>query len=654
MNKALRLLSERFPDYESASTELLRLTSILELTKGTEVFVSDLHGSHETFENLIRIGFGTIEQIVDSTVSVDTSAQEKRELLSMIYYPQDTFELYEHRVDRKESLTRVVSNMLKVMNTLLGTYSMGRFNEVMTSKFDAVIWDLVNRNATNQGYVLSVIDNLFALHLENNIISDMAILIRKLSIQKLHVIGDIYDRGSGADLIVDQLIDHQECDVQWGNHDVVWMGAAYGSEACIANVLRVSLRYGNIGTLIRYGIHLIPLATFALKYYGDDPAIGFEPKTDDDEAMSDAEKDLNKIMHKAVAIIQFKLEGQLIARRPKFNMDSRLLLDKIDFDQNTIKINGEIHKLSSSFFPTIDPEDPYSLTHDEDELIFRLKKCFLESYRLQAHANFLFEKGGMYKVSNNNLFFHGCVPVDQDGDFIPVDLGRGQYQGKSLFDFLNQTIKNAWPIKVGENAEYSKDLLWYLWTGPLSPVFGKDKMATFERYFTSDQLLHTEKKNTYFSLRENEAFCIKLLGEFGLNSTDAIIINGHIPVSVRRGENPKKGNGKLMVIDGGFSKAYQAQTGIAGFTLIHDAWGRQLFTHLSHKEEIVAQSGYLNKFKKEDLSRHKKLHKVKDCPEGEVITERIDDLKDLLRSYQPASICLTSPKVSHIQQQVLN
>ncbi|WP_221406455.1 fructose-bisphosphatase class III [Reichenbachiella sp. 5M10] len=602
--------------------EILRLKSILGLNKGTEVFVSDLHGANETFDYLLKNGFGTIEKIVRENLGM-LADRERNDLLGMIYAPNEALnDVKNNKEERQVRLVLVMCNLLKVLKVQLAVYPIAKIRSELSIDIQDMIIDMVLRVESDEKYVTYLVESIIELSLDGKIISELVGLIRRVCVQKLHVVGDIYDRGPGADLILDQLIDYQDCDVQWGNHDIVWMGAACGSDACIANVLRVSLRYGNIETLNRYGIHLIPLATFAMKYYNGDSAYTFEPRLESGEVLGSAEFALNKIMHKAIAIIQFKLEGALIKRREEFSMSSRLLLDALDLDRGILRVDGQEYPLEDSYFPTVDPQQPYQLNADEEELLHQLKQSFLGSIRLRSHARFLFNSGSLYKVSNNNLFFHGCVPVDSSGELLSVDLGEGSLRGKALFDFFDENVKEAWSKKADPDHAYAKDLMWYLWAGPFSPLFGKAKMATFERYFLKVKQTHQERTNAYFSFREEEDFCRRILGEFGLKCEESVVINGHMPVSVRTGENPIKGNSKLIVIDGGFSMAYQSKTGIGGFTLVHDSLGRQLTTHSPYSDKCRQIN-----FRTEVISDNKQNQKIADSTEGKIIMERVLSLQ---------------------------
>jgi len=460
-----------------------------------------------------------------------------------------------------------------------------------------------------------------------------------LVIDRLHIVGDIFDRGPGADKVMDTIMNYHTVDIQWGNHDVLWMGAAAGSEACIATVLRICARYANLDIIEDgYGINVLPLATFALEFYGDDECIQFKPKVESDMVYSDKDLKLIAKMHKAIAIIQFKLEGHIIKRRPYFKMDDRLLLEKINYEEGTIDLYGKTYHLNDRNFPTIDPKNPYALTKEEEELVEKIKSSFLNSEKLQKHIRFMLSNGSMYLKFNSNLLYHGCIPVNEDGTFKKVTVGRTgkAYSGKEYFDRLEILVREGYFHKTNPEAkQYGMDITWYLWTGPDSPLFGKDRMTTFERYFIDDKKTHKETKSPYFKLEDSEEMCRRIFEEFGLNPECSHIINGHVPVKSKSGESPIKANGKLIVIDGGFSRAYQSTTGIAGYTLIYNSYGLLLVSHdpfestqkaIEEEKDIRSTTMVLEK----ELERKR----VKDTDAGEVMKAQIKDLEMLLDAYR--------------------
>ncbi len=469
----------------------------------------------------------------------------------------------------------------------------------------------------------------------------MCNLIQRLVIDRLHIIGDIFDRGPGADIIMDTLVNYHSVDIQWGNHDIIWMGAASGSEVCIANVVRICTRYANLDTIENgYGINILPLATFAMEFYKNDPCENFLPKFDGESSYSLKEIKLISEMHKAIAIIQFKLEKKIISRHPEFNMDKRLFLDKINYKEGYINILDKSYKITDTNFPTIDPEDPYKLIPEEIELMEKLKFSFINSEKLNKHVRFLFSNGSLYLNFNSNLLYHGCIPLDKDGNFKKVKLHGKEYSGKALLDNLELIIRKGFlHMHNSSERQYAMDIMWYLWTGPLSPLFGKEKMATFERYFIKDKETHYEKKDPYYDFRDNEEICNKILIEFGLSPEESHIINGHVPVEKKNGESPIKANGKLMVIDGGFSRAYQCKTGIAGYTLIYNSFGLQLISHQPFESTEMAIKEETDILSTKLVLEHVTARKrVADTDIGITLHQQLDDLKMLLIAYRKGLI----------------
>ncbi len=637
--KYLKLLSKHYRNRIEVSKEIVRLSSILSLTKGPEIFISDIHGEYEAFQHLMRNGSGIIKQKIKEIYAAELSNQEINRLAAIIYYPVEKVGLIKRNASDLEDFYKgTLKKLIYITRSFASVYNNKKLRRLIPAGYGDIILELVaDREVGEQNnYYDHIISSIIETEQAEPLIIEFSKFIQILAVHKIHIIGDVYDRGPGAEIIMDELLAHHAVDFQWGNHDIVWMGAACGSEACIANVLRLSLRYGNTDTLEKgYGIHLMPLASFALAQYKSETSTIFDPKLSSDVLQNHSEKWLSSLMHKAISIIQFKLEGQLIRRRPEYQMDDRLLLNKIVFDKNTIVIDGKAYPLKDIYLPTIDPANPYQLTDEEAQLMSKIKASFLKSVRLQKHADLLFDKGGMYKVTNGNLLFHGCIPLTKEGLFQNVDLGKGKKKGKALMDFFDQEVSIARAGNIDSPARhYALDLLWYLWSGPQSPLFGKDKMASFERYFTHDSELHKEIKDHYYAYRDDEATCNMILEEFGLVRNDAVILNGHVPVSVTKGENPVKANGKLIVIDGGFSKAYQGQTGIAGFTLMHNAFGRQLIAQepfdsikkaIEEEADIAYSETILNQ------SPHKL--KVGDCDDAIKIKEKIVDLKELLHAF---------------------
>lgn len=635
--KYLKLLSRTYPNRLEASKEIVMLKSVLNLTKGAEIFLSDVHGEYEAFQHLMRNGSGVIKLKIEELFSHQLNKKEMDQLAAIVYYPTGKIDLLKpEQKDLTEFYKKTIKLLILLTQDFASIYSTRKLLKLLPEDFADLIMELVSNREVGEAnnYYDHMLSSVIELDQADRLIAELAKFIQKLAIHKVHIIGDIYDRGPGAELIMDGLVRHHAVDFQWGNHDIVWMGAACGSEACMANVLRLSLRYGNTDTLEKgYGIHLMPLASLALEHYKNDQSIVFDPKVSPGEMFNESEQWLSRLMHKAISIIQFKLEGQLLIRRPEFQMSDRLLLDKIVKDK--IRINGEAYPLKDYFFPTLDLLNPYTLGPEETELVERLKISFLKSERLQRHVQLLFEKGGMYKVTNRNLLYHGCIPLTGNGKFTKVDLGKGKKKGKALMDFFDNQMTIARSGLDGSiEKKYAIDLAWYLWAGPRSPLFGKDKMATFERYFISDPIIQKEVKDPYYQFRDDPATCEMILQEFGLSSKDSVILNGHVPVSVRKGENPVKANGRLIVIDGGFSKAYQKQTGIAGYTLMHNAFGRQLIAHepFDSIKKAIEEEGDIA-YSETVLNQSESKLKVGDCDDGIEIKERITDLNQLLEFY---------------------
>lgn len=637
--KYLKLLSEKYPNQLSVSTKIVSLSSILNLTKGAEIFISDVHGEYEAFQHLMRNGSGVIKQKIKELFSKELSEKDLAQLATLIYYPREKLVLIKQdSTDLKSFYTKTVFRLIQLTRDFASIYATKKLESLLPRGFNEIISELVAERDLGEenDYYEHLIYSIIEIEQADELIIQFSFLIQKLAIHKVHIIGDVYDRGPGAEIIMDELMNHYSVDFQWGNHDIVWMGAASGSEACIANVLRLSLRYANTNTLERgYGINLLPLASFALEYYKNDKSIIFNPKVAADEIHSSSEEWLNRLMHKAISIIQFKLEHQLVKRRPEFGLNDRLFMSDIDLDKGLVKIEGKSYALKDQYFPTLTNGYLTELHPEERFLMDQLVESFQKSTKLQAHAKFLFEKGSMYKVTNKNLLYHGCIPLNSNGLLKEVRMDHKNYKGKALMDYFDRQVQLAFSAK-NESEEKRKgiDILWYLWAGPDSPIFGKHKMATFERYFIEDPSIQEERKNYYYNYRDNAETCKMILEDFGL-APDAVILNGHVPVSVKEGESPVKGAGRLVVIDGGFSKAYQDQTGIAGFTLMHNCYGRQLIAHEAFESQKVAIAeekdiAYSEVFLNQSASKQR----IRDLDDGQKIKERIDDLKELLGAYR--------------------
>ncbi|MFA5712627.1 MAG: fructose-1,6-bisphosphatase [Bacteroidales bacterium] len=642
----LKLLSNTFPNLSDAATEIINLEAILNLPKGTEHFLTDIHGEHEAFRHVLKNASGVIRKKVDQIFGHTLRESTKRELCTLIYYPKEKLALIKER--EGESIEgwykMVLINLMQVCANVSSKYTRSKVRKALPQEFAYIIEELLHESREDpnkQAYISAIISTIVSTKRAENFIIAICNLIQRLTIDSLHIIGDIYDRGSGAHLIMDLLENYHNFDIQWGNHDLLWMGAAAGSEACMANVVRISLRYANLATLEEgYGINLMPLATLALEYYKDDPSTLFTPRINVDEPINEKHIPLIAQMHKAISIIQFKLEGALIARNPEYRMERRNILHKIDLERGVVTVEGKEYKLLDTHFPTIDQKNPYKLNGAEQETLDTLMRYFLGSDKLQRHIKTLYNKGSLYLVINNNLLYHASMPLNANGSFKEVEVMGEKVSGKKLFDKVERVIREAYFEERGSKAKRrSLDYMWYLWCGPHSPLFDKAKMATFERYFIAEKESHKEDKGDYYKLKVKREICEKILKEFGVESKESHIINGHIPVKARKGESPIKAEGKLLDIDGGYSKAYQAQTGIAGYTLIFNSHGLQLVQHqpfesaakaIEEGADIISETTVL------EYNNNRKL--VKDTDIGAELRAQIGDLYALMDAYRKGLI----------------
>ncbi|HEX2937873.1 MAG TPA: fructose-1,6-bisphosphatase [Ruminiclostridium sp.] len=638
--KYLQLLSKQYPTIDDVSTEIINLQAILNLPKGTEHFLTDIHGEYEQLQHVLKNASGVIKSEIERIFGNTLTQSEKKELATIIYYPEQKLsKTCNHKKGLNDWYKITMYRLIEVCRSFSSNYTRSKVRKAMPKSFNYILEELLytqNSLCGNQKYYNEIVNSIIDVKRSREFIAAISKLIQHLAIDRLHIIGDIYDRGPGAEIIMDTLINYHLVDIQWGNHDILWIGAATGLEVCIANVIRISARYANLNTIENgYGINLLPLATFSLEYYKDDPCEWFFPKADSRERYDTKELRLISQMHKAITIIQFKLERDIILRHPEYNMDDRMLLDKIDYTNGTITLDKKTYKLLDSSFPTVDPENPFKLTPEEKELIHKLKLSFLSSEKLQKHIRFLFSSGSLYLTNNSNLLFHGCIPLESDGSFRKVNMGKRKLDGKNLLDYLEVKTREAFFYVDTENAEHRSDIIWFLWTGPHSPLFGKDKMATFERYFIDDKRTHTENPDPYYQLRDDICICDKIMEEFGLDPNTSHIINGHVPVEKKNGESPIKAGGKLISIDGGFSRAYQSKTGIAGFTLISDCLGLSLVTHepfRSAEEAVKKGTDILSS--KEVLERTENRKLVGDSDIGKDIRKQILNLRMLLDAYR--------------------
>jgi fructose-1,6-bisphosphatase-3 len=640
--KYLKSLAKQYPNIAKASTEAINLQALLHLPKGTEHFVSDLHGEHELFLHTLHTGSGAVKGKIQDVYGNTLTAKDKRSLAALIYYPEDKLaKIKTQYADEQQDLADwykiMLYRMIEVCKQSLTKYSRSKLRESLPKSYRHILEELLsenNRVNDKKAYYAELVDSIIRLEQADKFIVDLAYLIQRLCIEHLHVIGDVFDRGPGAHIIMDELMRYHSVDFQWGNHDVVWMGAAAGHYACIANVLRLSARYNNLMCIEEgYGINLIPLLHFAMDIYKDDPCTCFNIDTKNGLIDTD-EMEMNMKMHKAIAIIQFKLEGQLIMRRPDFKMEDRLLLDKINPEEGTITIHGQKYELLDHNFPTIDWEHPYELTEQEEILMQRLKYSFKNCDKLQKHVRFLLSKGGLYLTYNNNLLFHGCVPLNEDGTLREVELNGITYSGRNLYDVLEYYArKGFYRQKEDVDYHYGRDILWYIWSNENSPVYGKEKMATFERYFISDHALHEEKKDYYYQLIEDDTVVTRILHNFGLDAKDAKIINGHMPV--KKGESPMKCGGRALIIDGGFSKAYHSTTGIAGYTLVFNSNEIKLVAHeefISKEYAVEHETDIHSEIIVTDYKLNRK--RISDTDKGIEMQEKIKDLELLISAYR--------------------
>ena len=633
--KYLELLSKTFKNIAETSTEIINLQAIMNLPKGTEHFMTDIHGEYEAFNHVLRNGSGTIRNKIQEAYGNSLTENEKKELASIIYYPKEKVELMQNRdnFNTDKWMITIIYRLIEVCKVVCSKYTRSKVRKAMTKDFEYILQELLYEKkelANKKEYFDSIVDTIISIDRGKEFIIAICNLIQRLNIDHLHIVGDIYDRGPFPHLIMDTLAEYTNLDIQWGNHDILWIGAALGNKACIANVIRICCRYNNNDILEEaYGINLLPFATFAMKYYGNDPCKRFRAK-------EGVDSDLIAQMHKAMSIIQFKVEGLYSERNPELEMSSRESLKHINYEKGTINLNGVEYPLNDTNFPTVNPENPLELLEEEAELLDKLQASFLGSEKLQKHMQLLFSKGGMYLKYNSNLLFHACIPMEPNGEFSELYVEDDYYKGKALLDKIDNIVRQAYYDR--KNVEVNKkhrDFIWYLWAGRLSPLFGKDVMKTFERYFIDDKATHKETKNPYHKLVNDEKICDKIFEDFGLNPRTSHIINGHIPVKVKEGESPIKANGKLLIIDGGFSRAYQSTTGIAGYTLTYNSYGMKLASHLKFISKEAAIKDGTDMISSHIIVETKsKRMKVKDTDIGRSIQTQINDLKKLLKAYR--------------------
>lgn len=640
----LQSVADLYPTIAKASTEIINLQSILSLPKGTEHFLTDVHGESESFLHVLKNGSGSVRRKIDEEFGNSITEKDKKALATLIYYPREKMDVIRKEEDNLgDWYTITLYRLIQMARRCASKYTRSKVRKALPKDFAYVIEELITEKSEvndKEAYYNEIIQTIVRIDRAEEFIVALSQLIQRLVIDHLHIVGDIFDRGPGPHLIMDRLLRYHSVDIQWGNHDALWMGAAAGHRACIANVIRLSAKFGNLDTLEEgYGINLVPLATFALDTYGDDPCQCFDISYNS-KYYNVHDLELDRKMHKAITIIQFKLEGQVILNNPSFEMKKRLLLDKINLEKGTVMVEGKEYPLIESNFPTLNLKDPYALSSEEEEVVKRLQSAFLHSDKLQKHVRFLFSKGSLYKVYNGNLLFHGCIPLNADGSFRKVRVFDKEYSGKALYDILEvYARKGYFNVHNKEERQKGQDILWFIWSNENSPVFGKAKMATFERYWLTDHEVKAEEKDHYYRLINDETIVNQIFKEFGLNPKHAHIINGHMPVRRKKGETPVHCDGKVLIIDGGFSEAYHGETGIAGYTLVYNSYGLRLVSHEpfeSKEKAIINESDIHSDSVILESGRRREL--VADTDAGKEIQMRIFELEQLLGAYRTGVI----------------
>lgn len=638
----LELLSRLFPSADKASAEIINLSAILNLPKGTEFFASDIHGEYEAFSHTLRNGSGSIRLKIDDVFGDSLSENEKRSLATLIYYPREKMELVLSQVDDAEAWCAVtLQRLVAVCKRAAQKYTRSRVRKALPKDFAYIIEELMTENrhgVDKQAYYAAIVDAVIRTDRGGALVEALCLLIQRLAIERLHIVGDIYDRGPYPHIIMDALMEHHSLDIQWGNHDIVWMGASLGQRGCIAHVVRNCARYGNLSILEdAYGINVLPLASFALEAYKDDPCVAFGLKGNPD--LPPQELEMNVKIQKAMAIIQFKVEAQLIDENPGFGLEGRKLLDKIDYERGTVMLDGIEYELTDTVFPTVDPADPYRLTPEEEDVMQRLEQAFTGCEKLQRHMRFFLDAGSLYKVCNGNLLFHACVPLNADGSLMETEVFGETYKGRALYDVMERYVRAAFDDADPELAKRGRDLLWYMWLGEGSPLFAKSKMATFELYLIAEKEARKEVKNPFYSYLDDEHVMGGIFEDFGMDPETSRIVCGHVPVKVKDGEDPVKCGGRVLTIDGGFSKAYQPTTGIAGYTLISNSYGFVLAAHEpleSMRAAVVNELDIHSSRKVVELVDKRTL--VADTDNGAVLKQQIADLEELLEAYRCGAI----------------
>lgn len=641
--KYLSILAEKFPTIQSVCTEIINLEAILNLPKGTEHFLSDLHGEYESFLHILKNASGVIKTKIDEIYKNVMTQDERRKLATLIYYPKEKLEIIKKETENMDEFYRItLYRLIKICTEVGSKYSRSKVRKAIPKDYQYIIDELLHSNQNSYDkdiYYDKIIDSIISLGRADAFIIAISNLIQQLAVDHLHIIGDIYDRGPGPHIIIDELMKYHSIDIQWGNHDIIWMGAAAGSKACIFNVIRICARYNNLDILEEgYGINIRTITEFAMEEYGNEDSSIFTPKNIDEKDSKFDQKVMEKTQQ-AAAIIQFKLEGEIIKKHPEYNMEDRLLLDKINYKKGKINIDGKTYHLVENYFPTIDPDNPYKLSPKEEEVVKKLVKSFKNSEKLQRHVQFLYSKGNIYKIYNNNLLIHGCVPMDENGEFITTNVNGVTLKGKNYLDYVERIAREGYFEPDGsEKRENGKDFLWYLWCGKNSPIFCKDKMKTFERYYLEEKETWEEIKNPFYNFENDETISEKVLREFGIDPNKGHIICGHIPVKFKAGESPIKANGKLFIIDGGLSKAYQKTTGIAGYTLRYSSYGLTLVAHepFTSRENAIINETDLHSEKQ--LVEKVERKRIKDTDKGKELMAQIADLEKLLEAYKSGAV----------------
>ncbi len=642
--KYLTLLSKEYKNIYEVAEEIINLQAIINLPKGTEMFLSDIHGEYEPFEHILNNGAGIIKSKIDDIFENTITKKERATLATLIYYPEEKLKLIKKEVeDLNEWYNITLYRLVEVAKKVSSKYTRSKVRKAITSGFQYVIDELLNTPNWNEKdkekYYKAIINTIINLNQAEDFIIALSNLIKRMAIDHLHIVGDVFDRGMHPDLVIEKLKEFHSLDIQWGNHDILWTGATLGNKSSIATVVRICARYNNIAILEdAYGINIRPLSTFAMETYKNDECKNFYPKIFDESKYDESDKVSIAKIHKAITIIQFKLEGQMIKKHPEYHLDNRLLLDKMNLKKGYVVIDNKKYEINDTNFPTLNPNNIYQLSPQEQEIIDRLCESFKNSQKLNDHINFFCTKGSLYKIFNSNLLFHACIPMTEDGEFKEVEFLGKTLKGKEYLDVINETINKIWLNRKNIDEDLL-DIMWYLWICPDSPFFGKDKMATFESYFVKDKEMSREIKNPYYTLTHNEEICDKILNEFGLSEKDSHIVNGHMPVKAKDGESPIRGNGKLLVIDGGFAKSYQKATGNAGYILTYNSNGLLLSQNKpfeSVNKSIVEEIDIISELIVRKTGTQRKL--VGDTDIGKRLKSEIADLEELLKFYESGEL----------------